>query len=295
MNKIYPIFLSLFMIGCVSQTKYDDSLKEIQILQEQNDSLRSICDKKQEVIESLRDSVKILSFPANQRYFQATNLINEGKLDMAREMISDLMLIFPNSDEANKCKDLLQIIEKKEAQAAAELEKLKALGYKAFSDNSVVKVGDVTYSFSGFSFGRTFTYDYCDDVNEYSYTNADKNNTYILSSVAVSTRSNYASSPTIIACKIVNGSLKRLGYFRSEYATWISYGAKIGNYRDDTHDFSKVNTVRYKLGNEISLEDSKKPIVIIIPKQGESFKDESDIEYVKEHYNVVKIINRNKI
>ena len=285
----------VFLAGCVSQSQYDNAQHAITTLQQQIDSLKSVCDKYQSTILSLRDSVNILSFPADQRFAKASQLVESGNFDAAREEIGLLKVLFPDSQEAVKCATLLASIEKKEAQAKAEAERLKALGFKAFTDNSTVRVGDVTYSFSGFSFGRTYTFDYCNDVGEYSYYTADKNNTYILSTVAVSTKSNYASAPSLKACKIVDGKLKSLGYFRSEYASWTSYGAKIGNYSDDSHDFSKVNTVRYKLGNEISVEDSKNPIVIVIAKAGKKFTEDSDIEYTKENYTVVKIINRNKL
>ena len=295
MKKNVFLLLTITAISCLYILNYNNGQKRIIELQKQNDSLQQVCINAQQRIKLLCDSVYLLSFPADQRYKQALHMVEVGELDAAKKAISDLELIFPNSEESDKCKNLLMVIEKKEAQAKAEKERLKALGYKSFSDNSVIKVGDITYSFSPFSFGKTFTFDYCNDIGEYSYRTADKDKTYILTTVAVSTNKNYANSPIIIACKIVDGTLKRLGYFNSEYASWTSYGAKIGNYRDDSHDFSKVNTVRYKLGNEISIEDSKLPIIIIIPKEEKSFKDEADIEYAKENYNIVKIINRNKL
>ena len=43
-----------------------------------------------------------------------------------------------------------------------------------------------------------------------------------------------------------------------EYASWTSYGAKIGNYSDDSHDFSKVNSVNYKFAGEIEQIKTKK-------------------------------------
>ena len=87
-------------------------------------------------------------------------------------------------------------------------------------------------------------------------------------------------------------------YFDREYASWRTYGAYIGNYSETSHDFSKVSTVNYKLGAEISLEDAKKPIVIVMFKGdivGSVEIDGLDIEGVKKYCEVIKIINRNKM
>lgn len=295
-RSILIVFNSaIILAGCVSQSQFDNAQNAIVTLQQQVDSLKNVCSEYQSIILTLQDSVTILSFPADQRFAKASKLAENGEFDTAREEIGLLKSLFPNSQEAGKCASLLAAIEKIEAQANAKAERLRALGFKAFSDNSTVRVGDVTYSFSGFSFGRTFSFDYCSDVDEYSYYTADKDKTYILSTVSVSTKSSYGSRPSLTACKIVDGKLKSIGFFRSEYASWTSYGAKIGNYRDDSHDFSKVNTVRFKLGNEIRLEDSKNPIVIVLPKEGKEFTEDSDLEFTKENYTVVKIINRNKL
>ena len=69
-----------------------------------------------------------------------------------------------------------------------------------------VKFNNVTYSFSGFTYGRTFTFEYVYDVDEYSYEVADKNSTYILASLSISTKENSAPNPRVYACEIVDGS-----------------------------------------------------------------------------------------
>ncbi len=291
MTKIYSFLLAFLSIGCVSQSQYDNSQKQILRLQEQNDSL-------QQIINVLRDSVEILSFSANQRFEYAFNLVNDGDLKSARKAISDLMLVFPHSTEARKCKDLLNVIEKKES----EIEKLKVRGYKAFPDKSIVKVGDVTYSFSDFYFKQAWDYDY---ESHFGF------HTYILVNVSMTTKnfdvipSNYgAPIYEIIACKIVNGKLVCLGSFQNaDYIGRLKNNReKMENYQDklrdklyNVSDVPKVNTVRYKLEQEISIEDTKSPIVIVLLKKGKEFKDNSDIEYVKKNYNIVKIINRHKL
>lgn len=95
--------------------------------------------------------------------------------------------------------------------------------------------------------------------------------------------------------EIVGGELKRIGWFSSEYSTWESYGAKIGNYSDDTHDFSKVNTVRYNLAAEISKDYMNKPLVILTSIDDKTLEDTLTIEDVKNKCVVIKIRNRNKL
>ena len=67
---------------------------------------------------------------------------------------------------------------------------------------------------------------------------------------------------------------------------------------ETSHDFSKVNTVNYKLAAEITIEESKKPIVILMFKNDNSKNitiDELDVESVNKYCDVIRIINRNKI
>lgn len=72
----------------------------------------------------------------------------------------------------------------------------------------------------------------------------------------------------------------------------------IGNYSDDSHDFSKVNSIRYKLAAEISIEDSKRPLVVITKKDGNGgikYNDSLSVNDVHNDYYVIKILNRNKL
>lgn len=169
------------------------------------------------------------------------------------------------------------------------------MGYKAFKDNPTVKFGNVTYSFSGFTYGRTFTFEYVLDVDEYSYEVADKNCTYILASLSISTKENHASPPRVYACEIVDGKLKEIDDFRIEYATYNTYGASIGNYSETSHDFSKVSSVKYKMAAQIPQSYTSKPIVIIARKTSGYLSGEISVDEVREDYEVVKILNRNRL
>ena len=151
------------------------------------------------------------------------------------------------------------------------------------------------YSFSGFTFGRTFTFDNCYDVDEYSYRTADKDNTYLLFSLRMSTKKKYASPPSIYIYEVTGDKLRRITHCMEEYASWTSYGAKIGNYSDDSHDFSKVNSVNYKFAGEIEQTQSKKPLFVLFAKDGHNLKDELSVEDVHNDCIVIKVLNRNAI
>ncbi len=288
MKKVLLLTL-ITLSGCgISQSDYDELKSKNEYLSERISELNS-------TIQSLRDSVSIFSYPAEQRLNHIIELIKEEKYEKAKRNITELKKIFPHSIESNKCDEQLNIIDKKIAEQKAKEERIKALGFKVFNDNTIVNINNTSCRYSGFNYGRTYTFDYCDDVGEYSYRTADKDNTYILVSLNMSTKEKYASTPSMKVYKIENGKLKEIGYFSEEYATWTSYGAKIGNYSDDSHDFSKVNSINYKMAAEISVEDSKKPLIILISKSQDSLGDNLTVEDVNNNYVVIKILNRNKL
>lgn len=293
MKKLIYI-IAIALIGCGVPSK-----EHSRVITER-DSLKFELSKAIGYVHSLQDSIVVLSYPANQRFDAITDLIKQGKLDSALAEIEELQRIFPKSKEAIASISQIDIITQKKEQLRKEEERRKALGFKVFKDNSTITLTDKDgkvrkCSFGSFSYGRTFTFDYCDDVGEYSYRTADKDKTYILSSMTMSTKEKFAITPSIFTFKIEGDTLKKIGGFQDEYASWISYGAKIGNYSDDTHDFSKVNSVRYKIASEISVENSKLPLVILTSKDGSWVNNELTIEDVHQKCIVVKILNRSNI
>lgn len=289
---IYIIAIAL--VGCgVPHKDYERIIIE-------RDSIKNELSMLIQHVHILQDSVALLSYPANQRYEVAVSLIKRGELDSALVEIHNLQKLFPKSKETVACETQLKLISQRKELLKREEERRRAQGFKIFKDNSIVTITDKDgkvrkCSFGGFSYGRTFTFDYCDDVGEYSYRTADKDNTFVLSSMTMSTKEKFAITPSIFMFSIKGDTLKKIGGFQDEYASWISYGAKIGNYSDDTHDFSKVNSVRYKIASEISIEDSKYPLVILVGKDGSWLDNELTIEDVHQKCIVVKILNRNKI
>lgn len=243
----------------------------------------------------MRDSIAVLQFPADQRLAKIKQLIAEESFASAKKEISALESYFPNSQEAAQCPALIESIDSKLAAIEAEKARIKAQGFKVFKDNLSCSDNQENYSFSGFTFGRTFTFDNCYDVDEYSYRTADKDNTYLLFSLRMSTKKKYASPPSIYIYEVSGDRLKRITHCMEEYASWTSYGAKIGNYSDDSHDFSKVNSVNYKFAGEIEQTKTKKPLLVLFAKDGHNLKDEMSVEDVHNDCIVIKVLNRNAI
>ena len=302
MRKLLVVlFFFQLLVSCgVKQADYDTALLKCDSLENELDILNNTLGSLNSEIEALSDSLIILSYPAEHRYNNIVQQIENDSLDIALAEINSLKDVFPHSKEAKDSDKQKSIIENRKAKIKAEEERRMALGFKVFKDNSAIEINKdmdlIKCSFSGFTFGKTFTFDYINDLSEYHYLTADKNNTYVLASMSMTTKAKHVSTPTIYVCVIEDGKLKTLRFFQEKYASWSTYGAYIGNYSENSHDFSKVNTVRYKIAAEISLEDAKRPLVIVARKDGDhSMNDCKTVEEVHEKCHVIKIINRNKI
>lgn len=296
MIKLINLLLAVAIVTCLfsscTQTNKTDVAAQINETERKyQDSIKVL---KQELSEA-NAQIEILSYPADQRLTHIGELFNSEDYAGVKKEAAELKRVFPNAKENDGCNEYLKKIEAIEVAKKAEEERIKALGFKAFKDNPTVKFDNVTYSFSGFTYGRTFTFEYVLDVDEYSYEVADKNYTYILASLAISTKENYASNPHVYACEIVDGKLKEIDDFRIEYASYNSYGASIGNYSETSHDFSKVSSVKYKMAAQIPQSYTSKPIVIIVRKTSGYMSGEISIDEVRENYEVIKILNRNRL
>lgn len=296
MKKLTVVLLGVAIVTCLISSctqinKTDVAAQITEVERKYQDTIKAL---KQELSEA-NAKIEILSYPADQRLIHIGELFNSENYDGVKREAAELKRVFPNAKENDGCNEYLKKIEAIEAAKKAEEERIKALGYKAFKDNLSVKLENVTYSFSGFTYGRTFTFEYVYDVDEYSYEVADKNCTYILASLAISTKENYASKPNVYACEIVDGKLKEIDDFRIEYASYNTYGASIGNYSETSHDFSKVSSVKYKMAAQIPQSNTGKPIVVIMRKTSGYLSGEISIDEVRENYVVIKILNRNRL
>lgn len=230
--------------------------------------------KSQEDLALARDSIRVLqkqvmklSYPANQRLDDINKLIKAGDLDAATIEIDNLVALFPKSNEAQQEINLRTKIEKLRQAKIEEEKRIKALGFKVLKDNTSVSFEDIKVSFSRFQTANTFTFDSYDD--HYHYVQADKNHKYISASMNITSSS---SNPKLPQCAVyfVNGDILEYSYttFITRFTRWDDYGSYLGNYADYNNDFSKVNTVRFKIGAEVKDENLKRPFVVVLKKEG---------------------------
>jgi hypothetical protein len=288
--------LSIIILPSCTQNNCNEQLVEVE--EKYRDSILSFQDSVASLnsqLQKAKERINVLEYPADQRLYNIQTLFDNHEYDSARIKIAELKTVFPNAKEIKDCDLILSKIESFEAAKKAEEERLKALGFKAFKDNPKVTHDDVTYSYSGFSFGRTFTFEYVYDVDEYSYTVADKDCTYILASLTISTKKHYAYPQFVGVYEIIDGKLKNISNFRTEYASYNTYGASIGNYSETSHDFSKVSSVKYKMAAEIPMSYTKKPLLILTKKTNNTSSGLLTIEDVRDNYEVIKILNRNNL
>lgn len=302
MNKSLLLsIVALLSIGCVPKSQHDELLNKCDSLCCVIESERAVIRSLEDRIASLKDSVIMYSYPADQRYQYIVELVKLEKFDEACVEIDNLKKVFPKSAEANKVAEQITKIEKRRAELKAEEERRKALGFKVFKDKSVVieKRGDgaqVKYTFSNFFYEREYYFNHIEDIGEYYYRTADKGHTYLQADLSIYTRSNYASPPSVYACKIVDGKLRKISRFACNYESYETYGAYLGNYSETSHDFSKVNTVNYKLGAEVSNEETRQPILVVTGKNGNSVDvDGMTVEDVYEKCEVIRILNRGQL
>ena len=173
MERVLYILVALISVALVGCGGGESSANE---LQAKVDSLTNVVSSQQASISAMRDSIAVLQFPADQRLAKIKRLIADESFAEAKKEIAALQSYFPNSQEATQCPSLVESINSKLAAIEAEKARIKAQGFKVFKDNMSCSDNEENYSFSGFTFGRTFTFDNCYDVDEYSYRTADKDN-----------------------------------------------------------------------------------------------------------------------
>lgn len=254
--KKLTLFLSLIGLLTACNNYSDEYNQSQQDLALARDSIRV-----------LQKQVMELSYPANQRLDNINRLIEAGDLDAATGEIDLLVALFPKSNEAQQEAALRAKIAKIRQAKIEEEKRIKALGFKVLKDNMSISFGDVKANFSGFQTAKTFTFDSYDD--HYRYFQADKNHKYISASMSITSSS---SNPKLPQCAVyyVNGDVLEYSYttFITRFARWDDYGSYLGNDADFNNDFSKVNTVRFKIGAEVQDEYLKRPFVIVLKKEG---------------------------
>lgn len=259
-NKLLTIF-ALAFIYCSCTSKHEVEVKIAEVEKKYQDSLSVLRNE----LKDARQQITLLSFPADQRMQKAKDLIESGELEKATMEIEQLKRLFPNSPEASSSSMLLSKIEQLKEAKRKEDERIKALGFKAIQEQQTVKVDYNTVTYSSISTGNTFVFDAYDD--RWFYRDADRGNKFVTMQMSVTSTSHNPQLPELALYTISGDKMVLEGTFDTEFARWRDYGAYLGNYHDSSNDFSKVSTVKFKLGLQVGIEKLSKPYAIVLKKK----------------------------
>lgn len=264
MNRYFSVLVATFLgtflySSCTSKSEMEAKIVEVE--NKYKDSLSILRNE----LKDAKEKILLLSYPADQRIQKAKSLIESGDLQKAIVEIEQLKRLFPNSPEASASSTLLTKIEQlKEAQRKEE-ERIKALGFKAIQEQPTVKVDYNTVTYSSISIGNTFVFDAYDD--RWFYRDADRGNKYVTMQMSVTSTNHNPQLPELALYVISGDKMIFEGTFDTEFARWRDYGAYLGNYHDSSNDFSKVSTVKFKLGLQVGVEKLSKPYAIVLKKR----------------------------
>ena len=260
MKRIIALFFFLVVLfGCGANQS------ELNNLRKERDELSAQVNANVALIQALRDSVRMLSFPADQRLTKINGLVSSGDYSSAKQEISRLMELFPESKEAKSAPAIVEKVDKLIAQKQAEEERIKALGFKALKASTSATIGYNKVDFSNISVGNTFTFDSYGDT--YHYFTADRGNKYFSAAMKVTSEDKDPNLPQPALYSISGDTMKWEGNFFVRFTRWRDYGSYLGNYGDNNNDFSKVSSVNFKVGYESSEEITKKPYAIVLKKE----------------------------
>ena len=237
---------------------------EFNKLKKERDDLAAQVSANKATIQALRDSVTMLAFPADQRLNKINALVSSCDYTAAKQEITRLTSLFPESKEAKATPALIEKIDRLIAQKKAEEERIKALGFKALKASTSVAIGYNKVVLSNISVGNTFTFDSYDDT--YHYFTADRGNKYISAAMKVTSEDKDPKLPQLALYSICGDTMTWEGNFFIRFTRWRDYGSYLGNYGDNGNDFSKVSSVNFKVGYEVSEDITKKPYAIVLKK-----------------------------
>lgn len=305
-NTLIFSIIALCVLSCTTNT------------QKQNDSVVADLNKKIEELSAdnkkLKDTVELLKYPVVDRLKQIKEYISKDKLADATRDINQLKNLFPLSEEAKLCVDLEKVIADKREKIVAEEARKKALGFKALSETPVVEVFYNKISVGAFSTSQTFIFDSYDE--RYFYKTADRGNKFISARITITSKKKDPKLPVFYAYRVVGGKLEYEGSFMLRFARWEDYSTYLGNYNDNSNDFSKTATIPFKIGLEVSNKVAEGPLVILCKRQNcmvreydrfanppASYSIGDDCTYdatltiddLKKGYLVVKVLNKNKL
>lgn len=263
--KKLSILLSIGIAGillvnsCDSESKISSQVAEVK--KKYQDTVAIL----RKELKEANNMIELLSYPAEQRLQKANDLINAGELDSAIKEIEQLNRLFPNSPETSSSAQLMTKINRLKEEKRKEEERIKALGFKAITEQTTVIIDYNTISLSSISVGNQFVFDAYD--NRWFYRDADRGSKYVTMQMSVTSTDHDPNLPEFAIYTISGEKMQLEGCFETRFARWSDYGAYLGNYHDSKNDFSKVSTVKFKLGLQVSDEKLAKPYAIVLKKK----------------------------
>lgn len=260
MKTLFSIIITFCVAFCISNCTENKTNSS----QSESDSLQIL--KKR--VSELELQIQKLQFPADQRLNKIKDLIAKEELDSALYEIKELKSCFPESEETKSTIALTEEINKKKAEIEEEKQRIKALGFKALQVAQSVTISENTVLFSNCQIGAKYTHDVYPTYGgtEWREHTADKGSKFISFNMDVTSTSKNPNIPTVAFYLIEGEKLIYKDVFWVNFARWSDYGCYLGNEPDLKNDFSKVNTVKFKVG--LSLEDINftKPYMIVLKK-----------------------------
>ena len=153
------------------------------------------------------------------------------------------------------------------------------MGFKALKPQTKVFIGYNTVTFSNISVGNKFVhYVYSTYFgSEWREHTADRGNKYITAAMDVTSTSKNPDIPTLAFYSIHGDILELEGIFRVDMARWSDYSTYLGNEPDLNNDFSKVSTVKFKLGCELPNSLFSKPYIVVLKKCNTQIRNEEQL------------------
>lgn len=219
-------------------------------------------------LKEAKSKIEVLSYPADQRFSHITKLFNAKEYEKAKKEIEELKNVFPNATENSECTKILEKIAAIEVAKRAEEERIKALGFKALSVVQKTTIGENNIVFSNFKIGLEYTHDVYPTYSgsEWRVHTADKGNSYISYNMDITSTSKNPDIPTIAFYTVNGDRLVHEKTFMVNFARWSDYGCYLGNELDLKNDFSKVNTVKFRVGAQLENSYFNKPYVVVLKK-----------------------------
>lgn len=264
--------------------------------------------------EELKKTIELLRYPASDRLQEIKKLIGENQLSIAENKIIELKELFPISPEAKQCVEQEKVIAIKKEKIKAEEDRIKALGFKSLKEETIVTIDYNKIQVGKFSIAQTFTFDAYDD--RYFYKTADRGNKYVSARITITSKDKDPKLPVFYAYSVSGDKLNFEGDFMLRFARWEDYATYLGNYNDNSNDFSKTASIPFKIGLEINSDIAQQPLLILLKlkncmqRENDRFANPpvyyvegSDCSYasslsledVRREYCLVKFLNKEKM